>query len=179
MRSHFQLSSHPVQINKLSYWKSEQHKKFIFIVQPSSTVVFSVCAVIELHWVFIGILWIEQSVWLNLFRRPNQLIYQTTFSDIYYLRMPCVCCRENHQLYHCPVFVAVFNIDQRYQFVRNKNLCRNCLSSTHPTIQCSFTGWCKCSAKHHSLLCSSKQQLPKWITFELVHKKKYTLWISN
>lgn len=64
----------------------------------------------------------------------------------------CVLCNNNHALYKCPDFNSK-PPNERFQFVKQKNLCVNCLSHIHKTINCNSTMTCRtCKKKHHSLL---------------------------
>lgn len=72
---------------------------------------------------------------------------------------PCPLCNCDHPLYHCEDFRGI-NLNGRWDFVRDKNLCSNCLRSTdHTAAECSLPGCDKCpnKAKHNGLLCSTKE----------------------
>lgn len=63
----------------------------------------------------------------------------------------CVMCNGNHALYACVKFLNL-PIQDRLNFVRDKNLCNNCLREGHSLNECLF-GPCKqCQQKHNSLL---------------------------
>lgn len=64
----------------------------------------------------------------------------------------CVYCNGDHYLYNCKDF-AKQTIEQRQQFVRNKNLCYNCLIPNHSVYRCRQRTSCRiCHKRHHSLL---------------------------
>lgn len=64
----------------------------------------------------------------------------------------CVLCNDSHVLYRCPSFIDKSPLD-RYNFVRNSNMCLNCLSSEHFVQNCHCKRNCRtCGYKHHSLL---------------------------
>lgn len=64
----------------------------------------------------------------------------------------CQLCNENHALYMCPVFKSK-TPQERYQIVRQYNLCPNCLRGNHSSINCTSTYKCRlCNKKHNSLL---------------------------
>ncbi|KAJ8974281.1 hypothetical protein NQ317_012597 [Molorchus minor] len=44
-------------------------------------------------------------------------------------------------------------VNERFQFVKNKNLCVNCLSNVHKLSNCNSSSVCRtCNKRHHSLL---------------------------
>lgn len=65
----------------------------------------------------------------------------------------CFLCKNVHEhIYHCKAFLEL-SPSQRYQIVKEANLCTNCLSSKHKWSACKSTRVCqKCAAKHHSLI---------------------------
>ena len=64
----------------------------------------------------------------------------------------CLVCKEGHTIYSCPTFKG-WNVGRKGEFVRENNLCYNCLSRGHPAHRCSSTTRCKeCSGRHHSHL---------------------------
>lgn len=69
---------------------------------------------------------------------------------------PCLKCKSKHYLYACPEFLQL-QVQQRWNFVRENKLCRNCLRAH--AGQCTSKYHCKhCEKKHHSLLHSEKRQ---------------------
>lgn len=75
----------------------------------------------------------------------------------------CRICNTDHFIYKCPYFLAKSPSD-RYAFVKQNNLCLNCLLSNHGVTDCTSQMACKlCNRKHHSLLhfdtsCTSSSQ---------------------
>ncbi|XP_043262437.1 uncharacterized protein LOC122403149 [Colletes gigas] len=64
----------------------------------------------------------------------------------------CPFCKSDHPLYACPKFKDI-NPRARYEFVRGKQACINCLSSKHTSRACPSKFSCKhCRKPHHSLL---------------------------
>lgn len=64
----------------------------------------------------------------------------------------CSLCNSLHPLYKCPDFHKK-SPDERFQFVKTKTLCVNCLSSIHKTFNCNSSTLCRiCKKKHHTML---------------------------
>ncbi|CAK1600398.1 unnamed protein product [Parnassius mnemosyne] len=64
----------------------------------------------------------------------------------------CIKCNEEHTISHCKDF-AKLTPEERSEFVRNKNLCYNCLAPGHTATKCRLHVSCKiCHRRHHSLL---------------------------
>lgn len=64
----------------------------------------------------------------------------------------CVSCSGSHYITNCPAF-AKLSLDKRFQVVKSKKLCSNCLRRDHYCRDCSCTFRCRtCGKKHHSLL---------------------------
>lgn len=64
----------------------------------------------------------------------------------------CICCNEQHSLYKCQLFLKKDTHD-RFNFAKSKQLCLNCLFSSHKTHDCKSKYSCKyCKKHHHSLL---------------------------
>ena len=64
----------------------------------------------------------------------------------------CVKCGEQHLLHTCNLFNNM-SIDDKYQFVSEKRLCRNCLRPGHVSMACKMRFRCsECHKKHHTLL---------------------------
>jgi len=76
--------------------------------------------------------------------------------------LSCAFCNTNtHQTFNCRIFLSK-NPKERYNFVKEKHLCFNCLKH-HSTTVCQSTSRCKnCNKKHNTLLHfednSNKQQ---------------------
>lgn len=63
-----------------------------------------------------------------------------------------LCAKATHPLRTCSSFINM-NVSARHDYVRNKNLCKNCFAYSHNTATCPVTRTCsKCSKKHHTLL---------------------------
>ncbi|XP_065093725.1 uncharacterized protein LOC135714319 [Ochlerotatus camptorhynchus] len=61
-------------------------------------------------------------------------------------------CSDNHVLRNCPVFLGK-DVRYRREFVTQKRLCWNCLSSGHQAKKCISKFTCRtCHERHHSLL---------------------------
>nr|XP_029736215.1 uncharacterized protein LOC115270984 [Aedes albopictus] len=64
----------------------------------------------------------------------------------------CEKCTQSHFLYHCPDFQKLSE-QQRFEFVKVKKLCANCLRSTdHLAKSCQSKTCNRCNKKHHTLL---------------------------
>lgn len=64
----------------------------------------------------------------------------------------CEKCNQLHFLYHCPEFQKLPE-QQRFEFVKSKKLCANCLRSTdHFAKSCPAKQCNRCAKKHHTLL---------------------------
>ncbi|XP_072400226.1 uncharacterized protein [Diabrotica undecimpunctata] len=65
----------------------------------------------------------------------------------------CFCCSSNaHKLYTCEKFLSLTGFE-RWRFVKDKELCINCLYPRHMVSQCNSTKTCmKCNKRHHTLL---------------------------
>ncbi|XP_063618731.1 uncharacterized protein LOC134791612 [Cydia splendana] len=64
----------------------------------------------------------------------------------------CTYCKKSHYICHCTEFTQL-NIDERKEFVKNNNLCFNCLVKGHSIRNCRQATTCKtCNRKHHTLL---------------------------
>lgn len=65
----------------------------------------------------------------------------------------CPACPESHGLYICPTFQKM-SVASRESFIRNNNLCRNCLRSGHQAKKCTSRFSCRnCKARHHTMVC--------------------------
>ncbi|XP_050515058.1 uncharacterized protein LOC126890245 [Diabrotica virgifera virgifera] len=65
----------------------------------------------------------------------------------------CFLCQNNsHKIYTCQEFLNMTE-DERYQTVKVKKACLNCLASGHSVSTCTSTSNCaKCGRRHHSLI---------------------------
>lgn len=61
-------------------------------------------------------------------------------------------CKEVYPLHRCPKFHKL-NLTQRKSFVKEKELCRNCLKGKHWSKDCTLKACLRCNIKHNSLLC--------------------------
>ena len=70
----------------------------------------------------------------------------------------CVYCdAENHSSKDCSV---VTDVDKRKKLLAEKKLCFNCTGGKHWAADCKSTHNCsKCNMKHHSSICTKKEQL--------------------
>lgn len=63
----------------------------------------------------------------------------------------CIMCAAEHSIYKCPSFLKL-SPPNRYDVIKSKNLCTNCLREGHKPINC-YSCTCKyCNLKHNSLL---------------------------
>ena len=68
--------------------------------------------------------------------------------------MICWYCQKVHKLTECKTFVSL-KLEEKKRFVKEKQLCWNCLSKGHKIKDCaSTTKYCidSCSKKYHTLL---------------------------
>lgn len=77
-------------------------------------------------------------------------------------RFPCEACTTlEHQVYKCPDFLGL-NYSGRWDFVRRRSLCPNCLKRGHKkevcySVKCSDDRCIRKDPAHNSLLCPYKQ----------------------
>lgn len=84
--------------------------------------------------------------------KPEQKPNSSCFINAINNKTKCVLCTSSHPLYRCSSFLTKSPVD-RFNFVKQKNLCVNCLQSTHRTSSCASQSSCRtCQSKHHSLL---------------------------
>ncbi|XP_053691724.1 uncharacterized protein LOC128740217 [Sabethes cyaneus] len=76
----------------------------------------------------------------------------TSSSPVQDSNKKCEKCQQCHFLYHCPDFQKLSE-QQRFELVRAKKLCANCLRSTdHFAKSCPCKPCNRCPKKHHTLL---------------------------
>ncbi|KAL0871839.1 hypothetical protein ABMA27_004314 [Loxostege sticticalis] len=64
----------------------------------------------------------------------------------------CPFCSFGHRLFTCKEF-SKLDVSKRYEFVKDKLLCFNCLAPGHSVMLCKQSTSCRrCGKKHHSLL---------------------------
>lgn len=64
----------------------------------------------------------------------------------------CALCKNDHYLFKCFEFLSL-PVHKWIKFVKNSNLCYNCLSSLHQVKHCKSSNKCKvCNKSHHSVL---------------------------
>lgn len=69
------------------------------------------------------------------------------------LQSICACCQLKHSIWQCDKFEAL-NIDEKLLFMKDKKICRRCLSSKHVIKECQKSYRCRiCQSRdHHYLL---------------------------
>ena len=68
----------------------------------------------------------------------------------------CDFCQRSHPSFKCPEYTAL-SVSQRFNLVKERNVCFNCLRSGHPVKKCPSTKSCaKCQRKHHTSLHSGE-----------------------
>ena len=66
--------------------------------------------------------------------------------------LTCSLCQQNHYTFKCPT-INRQTVNQRWETVKQKRLCYNCLSVEHAVRGCYSHKSCKeCGRKHHTLL---------------------------
>lgn len=69
----------------------------------------------------------------------------------------CALCSEKHTLCHCKEFIKM-DLTQRNNYVKEKQLCFNCLLPGHLVYKCKVPVTCRvCRRRHHSLLHKSEK----------------------
>lgn len=72
----------------------------------------------------------------------------------------CIHCSQGHFISQCPDFQSLA-VPQRFEIVKNKKWCVNCLRPTHSTRTCRSKSNCRhCGRRHHSLLHFPAQSVP-------------------
>ncbi|KAJ8736653.1 hypothetical protein PYW08_007309 [Mythimna loreyi] len=87
----------------------------------------------------------------NIKRQSQSFVATQNNKKFYKSTRTCVKCNGKHPLYACQQFLDL-NSQDKLQFVKNKNLCINCLWTGHSVNDCR-AGPCKqCHTKHNTLL---------------------------
>ncbi|CAD7001499.1 unnamed protein product [Ceratitis capitata] len=64
----------------------------------------------------------------------------------------CPCCNSRHSISQCHNFKKM-SVSNRIRFAKQNKLCKNCLSRSHHSNDCtSRFAWAHCQLRHHSLL---------------------------
>ncbi|XP_058837183.1 uncharacterized protein LOC131693415 [Topomyia yanbarensis] len=88
----------------------------------------------------------------------------------------CICCKKSgHRLAECTAFKA-YTVDSRWNFVRDKGLCRSCLNA-HGKRSCRNAKLCVidgCTYRHHALLHSNRSNANQRPTQELSIVQNHT-----
>lgn len=81
-------------------------------------------------------------------KQTNIKTYTTTTNNY----TKCTFCTQTHYIFNCKQFCKL-EISQRQEFVKNNNLCFNCLVKGHTMNNCNSVSSCrKCGRRHHTLL---------------------------
>ena len=99
-------------------------------------------------------------------RSTTQMFQATRGSNSNNQPLPCVFNDGNHQLFHCPMFIAK-TADERLQTVYQLNLCRNCLGANHRANNCSSTSNCReqgCRQRHNTMLHGANSRYGQTLT---------------
>lgn len=68
-------------------------------------------------------------------------------------KIKCVCCDAQHSLSKCSKFMS-WSPHERYEFIKKRDVCFNCLGRSHTVSQCTSKFLCRsCSGNHHSSIC--------------------------
>ncbi|XP_031635226.1 uncharacterized protein LOC116348388, partial [Contarinia nasturtii] len=81
----------------------------------------------------------------NKFDKTNYKSVDSSF------KKKCLFCEANHAIVDCQAFKKE-EVQSRVDWVKNKKLCANCLSSTHRTHDCKSKFTCRICKKHHHTL---------------------------
>lgn len=82
-------------------------------------------------------------------RQPKKQVFAVSDTS---QSLSCFLCNECHYLNQCSKFLAM-SLKERYDFVLNKRLCRNCLHTGHIAGNCKRSSLCKhCKCKHNTVL---------------------------
>jgi hypothetical protein len=76
----------------------------------------------------------------------------------------CSVCAGDHNTYKCPDFVSKTPL-QRFEVVKSRRLCINCLRSSHQSKSCPSKSSCRsCMEKHHTMLHFNKNSSQNSLT---------------
>lgn len=92
-------------------------------------------------------------------KRPTPPVQKTVYRPMVQQQRPvqqqqtvlCITCGDTHKLYTCPEFQKL-TTEQRWQEIRNNNLCGNCLQPNHRIYECRSSACKECGKRHHTLL---------------------------
>ncbi|XP_052748152.1 uncharacterized protein LOC128200074 [Galleria mellonella] len=86
-------------------------------------------------------------------RHNNTVHYSKTLLSRDNIESCSMCNNGDHlQLYQCTTFKSL-PVEQRFEFIKNKRACINCLSMSHTVSRCNSSHYCKmCNKQHHTLL---------------------------
>lgn len=71
----------------------------------------------------------------------------------------CLFCAQNHQAFRCGRLLAL-DVAGRWDLIRNKKLCANCLRTGHFKTKCPSSGHCRnCGSQHHTTLHQEESQI--------------------
>lgn len=95
-------------------------------------------------------------------RQQTHKVHFTTNKDCNNIKTPtCVFCKDSHYIYNCKDF-SKQTVEERREFVKNNNLCFNCLIPYHNVYNCKQRTSCRvCHRRHHSLLHQNKEENEK------------------
>lgn len=72
----------------------------------------------------------------------------------------CSICNDDHTLSHCKEFTKM-TPEERSEYVKNTNLCFNCLAPGHSVSRCRLNMSCRlCHRRHHTLVHQSSRMTP-------------------
>lgn len=63
----------------------------------------------------------------------------------------CILCNRDHMLHNCSDFLKL-SVGERFQMVKKKGLCFNCLRGNHLISECKSGNCNNCNKRHHTLL---------------------------
>ncbi|XP_028164774.1 uncharacterized protein LOC114355925 [Ostrinia furnacalis] len=86
--------------------------------------------------------------------KPAATSYKSFISNANNSDSSCLYCNDgNHKIYNCNQFKGLSSPQDRFDFIKSKNSCVNCLSALHTLTNCKSTSVCKqCGKKHNTLL---------------------------
>ncbi|XP_041969194.1 uncharacterized protein LOC121726042 [Aricia agestis] len=75
----------------------------------------------------------------------------------------CFFCNGQHPLYSCQKFLDL-SAQDKFNFIKDKKLCINCMRFGHSVETCVFGACRKCDLKHNSLICDAVQSKNNTVT---------------